>query len=189
MLSYVDLEGVRGPTTCSLNDVGGNVLGICMHQGQSKWILASYSWFYASISLILLFLFTSMSLHFPYIFLYFIFHYSRIYSRRGTSHLLPLWGYARAPTFRSELTTRRIFASARRDSFASAIPTRLHPLDAGLPNTFPRVVGGVETRAAYDLIGKSWPGLGICVAHRAILFPSPQCLTTTEEVSFGPLLV
>ena len=98
-----------------------------------------------------------MSPHFSYIFLYFIFHYSRIYSRSGTSHLLPLRGYARAPTFRSEPTTRRVFASARRDSFASAISTRLHPLDAGLPNTFPRVVGGVETRAAYDLIGKSWP--------------------------------
>ena len=63
-----------------------------------------------------------------------------------------------APTFRLEPTTRRVFASAHRDSFASAIPMRLHPLDAGLPNTFPRVVGGVEMRAAYDLIGKSWPG-------------------------------
>ena len=99
-----------------------------------------------------------MSLHFSYIFLYFIFLYSRIYSRRGTLHLLPLRGYAPAPTFRSEPTTRRAFASARRDSFASAIPTRLHPLDAGLSYTFPRVVGGVETRATYDLIGKSWPG-------------------------------
>ena len=103
---------------------------------------------------------------FPYIFLYFIFLYSRIYSRRGTSHLLPLRGYVRAPTFWSEPTIRRVFASARRDSFASArrdsfasaISTCLHPLDAGLSNTFPCVMGGVETRAAYDLIGKSWPG-------------------------------
>ena len=71
--------------------------------------------------------------------------------------MLPLRGYTRALTFRSELTTRQVFASACRDSFASAIPTRLHPLDAGLPNTFSRVVGGVETRAAYDLIGKSRP--------------------------------
>ena len=98
-----------------------------------------------------------MSPHFPYIFLYFIFHYSRIYSQRGTLHLLPLRGYARAPTFWSELTTRRAFASARYDLFASTIPTRLHLLDAGLSNTFPCIVGGVETRAAYDLIGKSWP--------------------------------
>ena len=99
-----------------------------------------------------------MSLHFPYIFLYFIFHYLRIYSRCGTSHLLLLQGYAHAVTFRSEPTTRRVFASACRDSFASAISTRLHPLDVGLSNTFLCVVGGVETRAAYDLIGKSWPG-------------------------------
>ena len=54
------------------------LLDICMHQGQSKWILASYSSFYASILLILLFWFISMSLHFSYIFLYFIFLYSRI---------------------------------------------------------------------------------------------------------------
>ena len=95
--------------------------------------------------------------NFPYIFLYFIFLYSRIYSQRGTSHLLPLRGYARAQTFRSEPTTRQAFASARHDLFASAIPTCLHPLDAGLSNTFPCIMGGVETRAAYDLIGKSWP--------------------------------
>ena len=99
-----------------------------------------------------------MSSHFSYIFPYFIFHYLRIYLRRSTSHLLPLRGYVRAPTFRSELTTRRAFASACHDSFASAIPTHLHPLGAGLSKTFLRVVGGVETRAAYDLIGKSWPG-------------------------------
>ena len=99
-----------------------------------------------------------MSLHFSYFFSYFIFLYSRIYLRRGTLHLLLLQGYACAPTFWSELTTRRAFASARRDSFASAIPTRLHPLGAGLSKTFPRVVGGVEMRATYDLIGKSWPG-------------------------------
>ena len=113
--------------------------------------------FYCSILLILLFWFISMSLHFSYIFLYFIFFYSRIYSRRGTLYLLPLRGYACAPTFQSELTTRRVFASTHHDSFASAIPTRLHPLDVGLSNTFPRIVGGVETRADYDLIGKSWP--------------------------------
>ena len=95
---------------------------------------------------------------FPYIFLYFIFLYLRMYSRRSTSHLLPLRGYVRAPTFRSEPTTQQAFASAHRDSFASTIPTCLHLLDVGLPNTFLRVVGGVETRAAYDLIGKSWPG-------------------------------
>ena len=94
---------------------------------------------------------------FPYIFLYFIFLYLRIYSRRGTLHLLPLRGYVRALTFWSEPTTRRVFASTRRDSFASTIPTCLHPLEAGLSNIFPCVAGGVETRAAYDLIGKSWP--------------------------------
>ena len=99
-----------------------------------------------------------MSLHFSYIFLYFIFLYSGIYSRRGTLHLLPLRGYARAPTFWPEPTTWWAFASARRDSFASAIPTCLHLLGAGLSKTFPRVMGRVETRAAYDLIGKSWPG-------------------------------
>ena len=71
--------------------------------------------------------------------------------------MLPLRDYTRVPTFQSEPTTRWVFASARRDLFASAIPTPLHPLDAGLPNTFLRVVGEVETRAAYDLIGKSWP--------------------------------
>ena len=81
------------------------------------------------------------------------------------AHLFAMWqylllrrGYARAPTFRSEPTTRQVFASTRRDSFASAIPTCLHPLDVGLPKTFPCIVGGVETRATYDLIGKSWPG-------------------------------
>ena len=95
---------------------------------------------------------------FPYIFLYFIFLYSRIYSRHGTLHLLPLQGYVHAPTFWLEPTTRQVFASACRDSFASTIPTHLHPLDVGLPNTFPCVMAGVETRAAYDLIGKSWPG-------------------------------
>ena len=47
-----------------------------------------------------------------------------------------------------------------RDShvFAFVIPTCLHLLDTGLSNTFPRIVGRVETRAAYDLIRKSWPG-------------------------------
>ena len=31
-------------------------------------------------------------------------------------------------------------------------------------------------------------GLAICTVSCMILFPSPQCLTTTEEVSFGPFL-
>ena len=135
--------------TCRHNASMGSLLGICMHQGQSRWILASYSWFCASISLILLFWFTSMSLHFSLYFSPFFSHYSRIYSWRGTSHLLLLWGYARTPTFRLELTTRRVFAST--------IPMHLHPLDAGLSKTFPWVMGRVEMRAAYDLIGKSWP--------------------------------
>ena len=65
--------------------------------------------------------------------------------------------------FASAILTRlhpRFSRVCIRDShaFASAILTRLHPLGAGLSKTFPRIVGGVETRAAYDLIGKSWPG-------------------------------
>ena len=184
-----------------------------MHQGQSKWILVSYPWFYASISLILLFWFISMNLYFSYIFLYFIFLYLRIYSRRGTWHLLPLQGYARAPTFRSEPTTRWVFASAHRDLFASAhrnlfasahrnlfasthhdlfasaIPTRLHPLDAGLPNTFLRVMGGVETRATYDLIGKSWPGARYMRGEPRNTVSLSSVLDHHWGVSFGPLLV
>ena len=137
------------------------LLGICMHQGQSKWILASYSWFYASIPLILLFWFTSMSLHFS---LYFpLFYFQLFLHLFATRHFT----FASASRLRActdisvgadSLATRQVFASARRDSFASAISTRLHPLDAGLSDTFPCVVGGVETRAAYDLIGKSCPG-------------------------------
>ena len=51
----------------------GMLMGICMHQGQSKWILVSYSSFYASILLILLFWFISMSLHFSLYFSLFYF--------------------------------------------------------------------------------------------------------------------
>ena len=125
---------------------------------------------------ILCFLFTlsivlihSHDLHFHYIVFYFIFHYLCLYSQRGTLHLLPLWGYMCALTFlrlhvrtdilvgANSLATQWAFASARRDLFASATPMHLLPLDTGLSNAFPHIVGRVETWAAYDLIGKSWP--------------------------------
>ena len=38
----------------------------------------------------------------------------------------------------------------------ASTPTRLLPLDTGLPNAFPHIMDGVETWATYDLIGKSW---------------------------------
>ena len=70
------------------------LLGICMHQGQSKWILVSYSAFYASISLILLFWFISMS---PYFSLYFPLFYFQLFA-----HLFVTWHF----TFASALRLR-----------------------------------------------------------------------------------
>ena len=128
------------------------LLGICMHQGQSNWILASYSRFYASISLILLFWFTSMSLHFFPIFS----SYFPIFA-----HLFTTRHFTFASTSRLGMCTDILVGAdtlATRWVFASTIPTCLHPLDAGLSNPSPCVVGGFETRAAFDLIGKSWPG-------------------------------
>ena len=121
-------------------------------------LLFSILCFYFTHSIILI---TSMSLHFS---LYFPLFYFPLFA-----HLFTTWHFTFASTSRlhmctnilvgaDSLATRQAFASTRRDSFASAIPTHLHPLDAGLSKTFPRIMGRVKTRAAYDLIGKSWPG-------------------------------
>ena len=56
----------------------------------------------------------------------------------------------------NSLATWWAFPSTCCDSFASTTPMHLLLLDPGLPNAFPHVVSGVETWAAYDLIGKSW---------------------------------
>ena len=103
--------------------------------------------FYFTHSIILIHFYES-----PF-FLYFSLFYFPLFA-----HLFVTRHFTFASTLRLCTCTDISVGANHSASIASAIPTRLHPLDAGLPNTFPRVMGGVETRAAYDLIGKSWPG-------------------------------
>ena len=95
--------------------------------------------------------------------LYFLLFYFQSFA-----HLFTTWHSTFASTSRlcmcteilvkaNSLATRQAFASTCHNSFASVIPTCLLLLDAGLSKTFPCILGGVEMRAAYDLIGISWP--------------------------------